>query len=102
MSIAPTVTTKLPKWPTWPKSSVATGRAMVCLLSVFAEFERDILSERIKAGIAQARSKGKPHGRPKTAALNVEAIKNFFAQGLNKSEIARRLKIGRTSCRPLS
>ena len=43
MSIAPTVTTKLPKWPTWPKSSVATGRAMVGLLSAFAEFERDIL-----------------------------------------------------------
>lgn len=73
------------------------GRAMAGLLSVFAEFERDILKERIKAGIVQARSKGKPHGRPKTAALKAEEVKNLFAKGFSKSEIARRLKIGRTS-----
>ena len=73
------------------------GRAMAGLLSVFAEFERDILKERIKAGIAQARSKGKCHGRPKTAALQADEVKSLFDKGLNKSEIARRLKIGRTS-----
>jgi DNA invertase Pin-like site-specific DNA recombinase len=43
-----------------------TGRAMAGLLAVFAEFERDILKERVKAGIAQSRAKGKPHGRPAT------------------------------------
>jgi putative DNA-invertase from lambdoid prophage Rac len=37
---------------------------MIGLLSVFAEFERDMIRERVKAGIAQARSEGKPHGRP--------------------------------------
>jgi DNA invertase Pin-like site-specific DNA recombinase len=73
------------------------GRAMAGLLSVFAEFEREILSERIKAGIAQARSNGKPHGRPKTAALKADEVKILFDKGLSKSEIARRLKIGRTS-----
>lgn len=46
-----------------------TGRAMAGLLAVFAEFERDILRERVKAGIAQARAEGKPHGRPRTASL---------------------------------
>ncbi|PLS85858.1 MAG: resolvase, partial [Actinobacteria bacterium] len=45
-----------------------TGRAMAGLLAVFAEFERDILRERVKAGIAQARAEGRPHGRPRTAA----------------------------------
>ncbi len=74
-----------------------TGRAMAGLLSVFAEFERDILRERVKAGIFQARSKGKPHGRPKTAVLKADEVKNLFAKGLSKSEIARRLNIGRTS-----
>jgi DNA invertase Pin-like site-specific DNA recombinase len=74
-----------------------TGRAMAGLLSVFAEFERDILKERIKAGIVQARSKGKCHGRPKTAALKADEVKSLFDKGLNKSEIARRIKIGRTS-----
>jgi putative DNA-invertase from lambdoid prophage Rac len=42
-----------------------TGRAMTGLLAVFAEFEREILCERVKAGIAQARSVGGKHGRPK-------------------------------------
>src|SRR5262245_19362471 len=48
--------------------TTATGRAMAGLLAVFAEFERDLLRERVKAGIAHARKQGKPHGRPKTAA----------------------------------
>jgi hypothetical protein len=41
-----------------------TGRAMAGMLAFFAEFEREILRERVKAGIAQARSKGKTVGRP--------------------------------------
>ena len=45
-----------------------TGRALAGLLSVFAEFERDILRERVKAGIAQARKRGTRHGRPPTVA----------------------------------
>lgn len=73
------------------------GRAMAGLLSVFAEFERELISERIKAGIAQARKKGKTHGRPKSAALKKTRVKELFLQGLSKSEIARRLKIGRSS-----
>src|SRR4051794_24193655 len=46
-----------------------SGRAMAGLLGVFAEFEREILRERDKAGIVQARQQGKPHGRPRTASL---------------------------------
>lgn len=42
--------------------STATGRAMAGLLAIFAEFEREILCERVKAGIAHARQKGKNHG----------------------------------------
>ena len=48
--------------------TTASGRALAGMLAVFAEFERDILRERVKAGIAQAREQGKPHGRPRTAA----------------------------------
>ena len=39
-----------------------SGRAFAGMLAVFAEFERDILRDRVKAGIAQARKEGKPHG----------------------------------------
>jgi putative DNA-invertase from lambdoid prophage Rac len=76
-----------------------TGRAMAGLLAVFAEFERDILRERVKAGIAQARAEGKPHGRPKTAALQEERVREMYEAGMSKSEITRRLSIGRTSVR---
>ncbi|MBV8265348.1 MAG: recombinase family protein [Planctomycetaceae bacterium] len=76
-----------------------SGRAMAGLLAVFAEFEREILRERVKAGIAQAHKEGKPHGRPRSASLQAKQVRRLWAQHLSKSEIARRLKIGRTSVR---
>ncbi len=76
-----------------------TGRAMAGLLAVFAEFERDILRERVKAGIAEAREQGRPHGRPRTASLLQEQVEEMYEAGMSKSEIARRLSIGRTSVR---
>jgi len=76
-----------------------SGRAMAGLLAVFAEFEREILRERVKAGIAQARQEGRPHGRPRSASLQAQQVRRLWAQHLSKSEIARRLKIGRTSVR---
>lgn len=77
--------------------NTALGRAMAGVLSVFAEFELEMLSERVKAGIAQARKEGRNHGRPKTAALHEAKIQRLFAQGKSKAEIARTLGIGRTS-----
>jgi DNA invertase Pin-like site-specific DNA recombinase len=78
-----------------------TGRAMAGLLSVFAEFEREVLRERILAGIAQARKNGTRLGRPNTAAQKVAAVRKLFAEGFSKAEIARRLSIARTSVRRL-
>lgn len=78
-----------------------TGRAMAGLLAIFAEFERDVLRERVKAGIAQARRKGRRHGRPTTVATRVEEVKQLYAEGISKAEIARRLGISRTSVRRL-
>ena len=76
-----------------------SGRAMAGLLAVFAEFEREILRERVKAGIAHARKEGRPHGRPDTAQQKAPQVKKLHKQGHSKSEIARRLGIGRTSVR---
>ena len=75
------------------------GRAMAGLLSVFSEFERDILRERTRAGLAQARLNGKRLGRPVTAGLQAAEIRKLHRAGDSKSEIARRLQIGRTSVR---
>jgi DNA invertase Pin-like site-specific DNA recombinase len=76
-----------------------TGRAMAGLLAIFAEFEREILRERVCAGIAQARKEGRPHGRPRTASLKAAEVWKLKAKQLSHSEIARRLGIGRTSVR---
>jgi putative DNA-invertase from lambdoid prophage Rac len=75
------------------------GRAMAGLLAVFAEFEKEILSERTRAGLAHARQNGKRLGRPMTAGLQVAAIRKLHRAGVAKAEIARRLQIGRTSVR---
>ncbi len=77
------------------------GRAMAAMVAVFAQFEREILKERIKAGIAQAKAQGKAMGRPKTAAKQVEEMHKLHAQGVSQAGIARRLGIGRTSVRRL-
>jgi DNA invertase Pin-like site-specific DNA recombinase len=75
------------------------GRAMAGLLAVFAEFEREILRERVRAGLAHARQNGQRLGRPVTAALHADQARKFYGAGISKSEIARRLQIGRTSVR---
>lgn len=76
-----------------------TGRAMAALLAVFAEFEREILRERVRAGLAHARQNGQRLGRPLTAALHADEVRKLYRAGRSKSEIARRLQIGRTSVR---
>jgi DNA invertase Pin-like site-specific DNA recombinase len=75
------------------------GRAMAGLLAIIAEFEREILRERTRAGLAQARQNGKRLGRPLTAALHAVEIQRLHRSGISKSEIARRLQIRRTSVR---
>jgi DNA invertase Pin-like site-specific DNA recombinase len=76
-----------------------SGRAMAGMLAIFAEFEREILRERVKAEIAQARKEGRAHGRPPTASLKAKEVLRLKAERLSHSEIARRLGIGRTSVR---
>ncbi len=76
-----------------------TGRAMAGLLAVFAEFERYLLRERVKAGIAEAREQGRPQGTPQMASLLKEQVQEMYEAGMSKFEIARRLSIGKTSVR---
>jgi putative DNA-invertase from lambdoid prophage Rac len=75
------------------------GRAMAALLAVFAEFEREILRERVRAGLAHARQNGTKLGRPVSAGLQADQVRRLYRTGVSKSEIARRLQIGRTSVR---
>jgi len=75
------------------------GRAMAGLLAVFAAFERDILRERVRAGLDHARSLGKRLGRPPLPAAVAADARRLARASISKSEIARQLGIGRTSVR---
>jgi putative DNA-invertase from lambdoid prophage Rac len=76
-----------------------SGRALGGMLAVFAEFECDILRDRVRAGIAQARKEGRPHGRPPTVAMRAPQVRSLAKDGISKLAIAKRLKISRTSVR---
>ncbi|HEV3329430.1 MAG TPA: recombinase family protein [Bryobacteraceae bacterium] len=81
--------------------TTATGRAMVGLLAVFAQFEHDLLRERVRSGLAEARLKGKQLGRPATMGVHAVAVRKLFRAGVSKAEIARRMNLARTSVRRL-
>ena len=57
-----------------------SGRALAGMLAVFAEFEREVLRERVRAGIAQARREGRPHGRPRMASLKAAEVRRLKAE----------------------
>lgn len=69
------------------------------MLALFAEFEREVLRERVRAGLAHARQNGEQLGRPLTAGLEADRVPKLYRSGLSKSAIARQLRIGRTSVR---
>jgi DNA invertase Pin-like site-specific DNA recombinase len=76
-------------------TSTPSGKAMFQMLGVFAEFERSILVERIKAGLKRARKEGKNPGRPKTEPDIVRKIKAALADGSEgMHKIAERYGVG--------
>lgn len=77
--------------------TTAMGRAMGNLLAVFSEFEREMISERVKAGLAQARLKGVKLGRPATIEDKKEDILLLWKEHRNKSLIASKLGVSRRS-----
>ncbi len=77
--------------------TTAMGRAMSGLLAVFSEFERDMISERVKAGLNQARLRGKRLGRPPKVKEKEIEIKKLWKKYGNKSLVARELGVSRRS-----
>jgi DNA invertase Pin-like site-specific DNA recombinase len=75
-------------------TSTPAGRAMFSMLSVFAEFERAILKERIMAGLARARAQGKRAGRPPLPPIVIDKIKRTLEAGTSINATARRHKVG--------
>lgn len=74
-----------------------TGKLMLTIMGGVAEFERAIMLERQREGIAKAKAEGKYKGRKPTAQAKAEDVAKLWAEGVGAAEIARRLKIGRAS-----
>lgn len=75
-------------------TSTPMGKAMFQLCGVFAELERSIIQERVKAGLERARAKGKILGRPRADQRTEAKIRDLAARGMGKGKIARTLGIG--------
>lgn len=81
-------------------TSTPAGRAMFGMLGVFAEFERSLIQERVRAGLARARAKGRRLGRPRTVTPGVvRQIVAARARGDSLRKIADDLGVGASSVR---
>ncbi|CAO4145260.1 recombinase family protein [Methylorubrum aminovorans] len=78
-------------------TSTPTGKLMLNVLGGVAQFERDMMLERQREGIAKAKSEGAYKGRKPTVRARSEEIKALAEQGMSMGAIATRLGIGKGS-----
>jgi len=78
-------------------TDTATGTMMLQVLGAVAEHERSSMLERQREGIARAKAEGKYKGRARTAMAKAGEVEKLLAAGVNPTEVARKLGIGRSS-----
>ena len=74
-------------------TTTPSGKAMFGMMGVFAEFERSLIQERVKAGLQRAKTQGKRLGRPPVPPIQVEKIKRLRTEGLSYRKIAKRIDL---------
>lgn len=75
-------------------TSTPSGRAMFQMMGVFAEFEREMIRDRVISGMQRAQSQGKRLGRAPTPALTEAAIRIELQRGTGILKTARLHKVG--------
>ena len=75
-------------------TTTPSGKAMFQMCGVFAEFERAMMQERIRAGLTRARAEGKTLGRPKVSEKVENDIRRARRSGTGIKKIARQLGVG--------
>jgi DNA invertase Pin-like site-specific DNA recombinase len=75
-------------------TTTPSGKALFQMMGVFAEFERAMIRERVNAGLARARARGKVLGRPKVKPAVEKRIRELRAKGMGMLAIGRLLKVG--------
>ena len=75
-------------------TSTPSGKAMFQMAGVFAEFERRMIQERVRAGLERAREQGKVLGRPKVSARIETLIRQKRGKGMGILKIAKEVGVG--------
>ena len=75
-------------------TTTPSGKAMFQMMGVFAEFEREMISERVKAGLARTKAKGTKLGRPKTSRQTEAKIMKLHSKGMGMLRIGKQLGVG--------
>lgn len=75
-------------------TSTPAGRALFQVMGVFAEFERAMIVERVKAGLKRARSEGKQLGRPRVSEKIEQAIRRELGKGRGIHAVAKTVGVG--------
>ena len=75
-------------------TSTPAGRALFQMLGVFAEFERAMIVERVKAGLRRATAEGKKLGRPRLAKKLEKAVLRELEKGHGIHTVARAVGVG--------
>lgn len=78
-------------------TTTPTGKAMFGMLAVFAEFERDIIQQRTKAGLEAAKKRGRVGGRPAIDDKTKKKVRALFEAGESANDIAKEYGIGRAT-----
>ena len=78
-------------------TSNPTGKLILNVMSSVAQFEREMMLERQREGIAKAKADGKYKGRKPTARAKADMVKLALDQGISKAQICRDLDISKTS-----
>jgi DNA invertase Pin-like site-specific DNA recombinase len=73
--------------------STPAGRLMFQMVGAFAEFEKSLIQERVRAGLRNARAKGKRLGRP-PAVVDISELDRLRASGLGWRTVAKKLGVG--------
>jgi DNA invertase Pin-like site-specific DNA recombinase len=76
-------------------TSTPAGKAMFQMMGVFAEFERAMIQERVKAGLRRAVASGKTLGRPKVAEKIEARVRALRKDGVSMQRIAKTIGIGK-------
>jgi DNA invertase Pin-like site-specific DNA recombinase len=74
--------------------STPSGRLMFQIIGAMAEFERSLIQERVKAGLRNARAKGKKFGRPR-AHVDASRVAALRCEGLSWSQVCRTLNLSK-------